>query len=98
VDVAVSAACCQLADDATVHSDPQEFDCRSCVVMERLLELDSENRSAWALHRQLCNRFVVDLEAGSVALDRLTDGQDAEAFADTIDRLNVIHDVMQPKK
>ena len=60
--------------------------------------LDTENRTAWLLYRQLCNRFVNDLQAGSVLLDRLTTEDDSETFADKCERLRVIYDVLQPPK
>lgn len=96
--MAEQTPCCLFADDETIRTDPQEFDCRSCVVSERLSELDEENRSAWGLYRHLCNRFLNDLQAGSVALDRLTDDLDAEAFGACCERLRVIYDVLQPPK
>lgn len=87
-----------MADDDTVRTDPQEFNCRECVVMERIGQLDADNRSVWGLYRLLCNRFVNDLQAGSVALDRLTQDDDPDAFADKTERLRVIYDVLQPPK
>ncbi len=66
--------------------------------MERLTDLDDDNRASWLLYRQLCNRFVNDLQAGSVLLDRLTEDDDAEVFAEKCDRLQVIYDVLQPPK
>lgn len=85
-------------DDETVATDPQEFNCRTCVVMEQLGSLDDDNRTAWGRYRLLCNRFVNDLQAGSVLLNRLTDGEDAEQFAESCERLRVIYDVLQPPK
>ena len=81
-----------------MRTDPQEFDCSQCVVTDRLASLDQDNQAVWLLYRQLCNRFVNDLQAGSVALNRLTDGQDADEFGRTCDRLCVIYDVLQPPK
>ncbi len=98
MDTAQALPCCQLADDETVRTDPQEFDCRTCVVMERIGELDEENRSGWGLYRRLCNRLVNDLRAGSVVLDRLTADLDTEQFADQCERLRVIYDTLQPPK
>lgn len=86
------------ADDETIRTDPQEFDCRTCVVAERMGELDGDNRAAWGLYRHLCNRFLNDLQAGSVALHRLTEEQDPDTFADSCERLRVIYDVLQPPK
>lgn len=66
--------------------------------MERLVDLDPENHRAWMQYRRLCNRFANDLQAGSVMLQRFTEDLDAEAFADHMDRLLVIYDVLQPPK
>jgi hypothetical protein len=66
--------------------------------MARVGELDSDNRRAWSLYRRLCNRFVNDLQAGSVLLARLTEDDDSEAFGATCERLGVIYDVLQPPK
>lgn len=66
--------------------------------MDRLLSLDTDNATAWALYQRLCNRFVNDIQAGSVVLDRLTADDDAESFGDKVERLNVIYAVLQPPK
>lgn len=87
-----------MADDDTVATDPQEFDCRTCEVMAHLGGLDGDNRECWVLYRHLCNRFTNDLEAGGVMLDRLTRDDDAETFLDKTERLRVIYDVLQPPK
>jgi hypothetical protein len=81
-----------------VATDPEQFNCRECVVMERIGALDNENRESWLLHRRLCNRFVNDLQAGGVMLARLTEDMDAETFADRCERLRVIYDTLQPPK
>lgn len=90
--------CCQLVDDETVASDPQEFDCRTCEVMAQVISLDDDNRMAWERYRLLCNRFTNDLSAGGVVLDRLTKDDDADTFVESIERLRVIYDVLQPPK
>lgn len=90
--------CCQLADDDLVTQEAEQFDCGTCEVARRLAEMDDDNREAWALYRACCNRFAVDLQAGAVLLDRLTQGMDADDFAETMDRLRVIYDTLQPPK
>lgn len=66
--------------------------------MERLGGLDPENTTAWGRYRLLCNRFVNDLQAGSVMLNRLTEDEDPERFVESCERLRVIYDVLQPPK
>lgn len=85
-------------DDEIVLTDPQEFDCSQCVTMAMLAGLDADNQAAWMLYRKLCNRFVNDLQAGSVLLARLTQDLDSDEFGSQCDRLCVIYDVLQPPK
>jgi hypothetical protein len=98
VDQAQALPCCQFADEETIRGDSQEFDCRTCEITAQLNGLDDDNRFTWALHRQLCNRFVNDLQAGSVLLSRLTEHQEQDEFAETCERLRVIYDTVQPPK
>jgi hypothetical protein len=65
-------------------------------VRTQLAGLDEENAAAWRLYRQLSRRVLGDLEARGVALDRLTRGWSAARFDEVIDRLNIIHDTLQP--
>ena len=81
-----------------IDSDPQEFDCATCDVADRLRGLDEPNTQAWELYRRCCNRFTSDLQAGGVVLGRLTQEMDADTFIDQMDRLQVIYDVIQPPK
>lgn len=81
-----------------VTQEAEQFDCGTCEVAQRMTGLDAENRAAWALYRACCNRFAVDLQAGAVVLDRLTTDMDADEFADTMERLRVIYDTLQPPK
>jgi hypothetical protein len=91
-------ACCALVDPQIVAEEPEQFDCSTCEVSARLDGLDDENVAAWTLYRQCCNRFVHELGAGAVVLERLTTAQDAEQFGETCERLRVLHDVLQPPK
>lgn len=81
-----------------VEQEAEQYDCDTCPIQAQMAQLDDENREAWALYRACCNRFVVDLQAGAVLLDRLTAEQDADAFAATCERLRVLYDVLQPRK
>lgn len=93
-----AVVCCQLADEELVEQEADAYDCEACPVAAQMADLDADNRAAWALYRTCCNRFVVDLQAGAVLLDRLTADQDAEEFAATCERLRLIHDTVQPRK
>ena len=81
-----------------VEQEAEQYDCAACPLAAQLDALDDDNREAWRLYRACCNRFVVDLQAGAVLLDRLTRDLDAEAFADQCERLRVLYDVLQPRK
>ena len=90
--------CCQLADDELVASEPEQYDCRSCVLIEHLTSLDADNQQAWEIYRACCNRFTQDLGAGSVVLDRLTQDMEPEDFVDVTDRLRLVYDILAPRK
>lgn len=90
--------CCQLADDALVAEEPEQYDCSTCELVERLTALDEDNQRAWALYRSCCNRFTHDLGAGSVVLQRLTQDMTADEFADVTERLRVVYDILAPRK
>lgn len=90
--------CCLFADAATVASDRDAFDCEACALRQRLGDLDEDNQEAWRMYRQLSRRILGDLDARAVTLDRLTRGWPARRFDVLVDRLNVIHDVLQPPK
>jgi hypothetical protein len=91
-------ACCQFVDQDVLDTDPDEFDCDTCVVRDRQADLWPENADAWRLYHQLVTRFLVDGQLLPVALTRLTADMTLEAFTDALDRLAVIYDVLQPPK
>lgn len=90
--------CCLFTDDAVIESDLDAFDCDTCRIRQELDGLDEENRTAWTCYRKLSRRIVGDLEARGVVLDRITRGLSPDDFDALVDRLNVIHDVLQPPK
>ena len=90
--------CCLYTDDATIDSDLDAFDCETCALRQRLTELDEDNQEAWGMYRRLSRRILGDLDARALTLDRLTRGWPATRFDALVDRLNVIHDVLQPPK
>lgn len=81
-----------------VEEEAEQYDCDSCPVEAAMAQLDDDNREAWGLYRACCNRFVVDLQAGAVLLNRLTEEQDSETFAATCERLRILYDTLQPRK
>jgi hypothetical protein len=85
-------------DDEMVSQEAEAYDCDTCEVMTRITGLDDDNREAWALYRRCCNRFLVDLQAGHLMLQRATEELDSETFVDRCERLRVLYDVMQPPK
>lgn len=55
-----------------------------------------ENRAAWILSRTLFTRFASECRMVPLLLDRLTQDQDAETFADTLTRVSIIFDELYP--
>lgn len=81
-----------------VRQQPEAYDCDACEVTARTSALGDENREAWLLYRRCCNRFLVDLQAGHLMLQRATEDADSETFLDLCERLRVLYDVLQPPK
>lgn len=96
VDERPLLACCQFVDQDVLDTDPTEFDCDTCPVRERQADLWPENVAAWRLYHQLITRFLVDGQMLGTVFDRLTRELDVESFSDTLDRLAVMYDVLQP--
>lgn len=100
--------CCLLAADADIEADPEAYRCfradrpddPPCAVADALDQLyaDDANRQAWQLFRQVATRFLSDAHAIPLALERLTADMDAETFADVVERLTVIYNVVCPPK
>jgi hypothetical protein len=88
--------CCQFASDEDLETESDLFNCDACPVRDALDALWPENAAAWALFNRIARRFVADLHAGGEALHRLTADLDAEDFADLLDRLTLIYDVVCP--
>lgn len=81
-----------------MREESDVYDCATCEVADRIGQLDDDNQMAWGIYRRCCNRFITDLQAGAMLLDRLTQDFEADAFADTCERLRVIYDTLQPPK
>lgn len=58
--------------------------------------LDSDNREAWGIYGRLCNRFTVDLHVAPVVMASCVEGWSADAVIDLVDRLALMHDVLNP--
>ncbi len=60
--------------------------------------LTPENARAWALFRTLATRFVFETHSVPTVLSRLTAEEEPELFAETVQRLAVIFDLVYPAK
>lgn len=98
VDDAPSVACCQRATPEEVADDPELYQCETCPLRIAQAQLFPENVTAWWLYTQVATRFLVDLHAGGLALERLTADQSSEEFSDLLERLTLLYDVVCPVK
>lgn len=98
VDEAPSVACCQRATAEEVAEDPDLFDCDTCALRQAQTQLFPENVLAWWLYTQVATRFLVDLHAGGLALQRLTADLSSDEFSETLERLTLLYDVVCPVK
>lgn len=85
-----------MVDDEAVDEDPEQFQCDECPVFEALAGLDSFNRHVWALYKQIVTRFAADLHMGSAMLDRLTRDLNDDDYAETLRRLIVLYNALNP--
>ena len=90
--------CCQFADEEQLANEPDLFNCQTCPVAEAIDGLHPENAEAWALFRRVVGRLVIDAGLASETLRRLTQDLSAADFADTLDRLTLIYDVVMPER
>jgi hypothetical protein len=84
------------ADDETVETDADVFDCQACPVVDALDGLWPENRAAWTLSRQILSRFTYDTRSVALALDRATRDLDPAAWLELVERLAMIYDFVYP--
>lgn len=88
--------CCAFADDEALEHEAESFDCGSCPVQAHLAGLDVDNQHAWDLAHTLLTRMVGDTHSFGPLLVRLTGEMDEEVFADLVQRLTLIYDVLVP--
>jgi len=96
VDEQPNTPCCLFADDETLATDVEVFDCRTCPVLDALDGLWPVNRQAWSLSRQVLTRFTFDTHSVALALERATRDLDVEEFADLVERLSMIYSHLYP--
>lgn len=91
--------CCMRATDAEIHEDPGAYNCDVCPLASALVDLRMypENERAWYVYQQLASRFSVDTHTCAVVLERLTKDDEPDEFADLMQRLAVLYDVLQPQ-
>lgn len=91
--------CCLLTDEAEQDEDPEAFTgCETCQVAAHIETMDRANREAWSLYRQVVSRFTMDTQAVPVVLQRLTADLDADEFAETLARFEILYDAVCPKR
>ena len=88
--------CCEYATEEQIEYEADSFDCQTCPIAKASSELWPENLDAWKVFQQLARRLVVDVGLGPEVFRRLTDQLDSTTFENTLDRLNVIYDVVLP--
>jgi hypothetical protein len=96
VDHRNDSPCCLLADDAEVEAIPEDFECETCEVRDRLDRLDPENTYAWSVFQQAYTRLAFDGYAFGEIVRRLTAHLDGDDFADLWCRMNILYDVLVP--
>jgi hypothetical protein len=85
-----------LADDELVEAIPEDFECETCEVRERLDSLASENAYAWSIFQQAYTRLAFDGNAFGEVVRRLTAHLSEDEFADLWGRMNILYDVLVP--
>jgi hypothetical protein len=95
-----SIPCCRFVskEDAEAGREEGVYDCGSCVVAEQWTALasDPQNADAYRIFQQTVNRFTVDTHTAATILERLTEHLGPVAYADLIDRLGLLYDVLCP--
>ena len=81
-----------------VESDPDLFDCSACPLRAAKEGLWPENSEAWSLYCRVGARWTRDAGVSSEVFRRLTADVDSEDFADLMDRVLLIHDVVSPER
>lgn len=90
--------CCQMADDETLKTDPQEFNCDTCTVSKAFAAVTPENARAWHLFHLIYSRFAVETHSSGFILERMLAGLNQQEYSATVQRLGVLYDVFYPPR
>lgn len=96
MDERPAVTCCQSATPEEIEQDPDLYRCDVCPVRMAIEDLQPENADAWGTFQRVSTRFLVDLHAGGLALDRLTADYSPDEFLDLVERLTVLYDIVAP--
>lgn len=58
--------------------------------------LDADNREAWGMYGRIVSRLTVDLHMAPVVFARAVDGMDSDEVLTLVDRLAVMHNILNP--
>lgn len=81
-----------------LETEPEAFNCTTCVVSKALKELDEDNTDAWNLFQTACDRFGIETQTVAMRLERATAGLSHEQFEDTMARLAILYDAYYPAR
>jgi hypothetical protein len=87
-----------MADDATLETDPELFNCETCPVADALAEIEADrpNCEAWRLYEQAVNRFTVDTHCVPLAVKAVMGERSSEDIADLLERFAVLYSIANP--
>jgi len=80
-----------ILDDESEH-----FDCDTCPLLEAQETLDADNREAWHLYSRCRTRLVVESRLTAEVFRRLVEGWPTRDVLEVVDRMSVIHEVLNP--
>lgn len=98
VDERKQYVCCESADDEQLEHEAELFDCASCPVAHALERAWPENLQAWRIFNKVAGRLVVEAHLGQEVFRRLTEDLDAETVSDVVERIELIHRIVNPRK
>lgn len=79
-------------------SDVDAFDCDTCPVAEAFAALWPENAEAWSTFNRCTSRYLCEMHAVNVSLQKEAEGLDLDAWHDLTARLSIIFDILHPPK
>lgn len=89
-------SCCLTETEAIEEGDDEQFDCETCPLLLALDDLEPVNRRAWALSRNVCTRFNLDMGCAAMTVEAGIHDLEAEDRLDTLERLSIIYDAICP--